>query len=95
MATYLMFGKYSVDAIKEASAERTTEAGEIVEKLGGQIKAIYALLGEQDLVLVVELPGLREAMQASVILSRDTGIAFSTSPAMPVSEFDELLAQLP
>jgi uncharacterized protein with GYD domain len=53
---------------------------------------MYAMLGEKDLLLVVELPGVAAAMQASVALSRMTGIAFTTSPAITVEEFDQLMA---
>ncbi len=35
MATYVMFGKFSIDAVKEISAERTKKATAIVEDCGG------------------------------------------------------------
>lgn len=90
--TFFMFGKYSGDALDAISAQRTAAASELIEKLGGSIKAIYALLGQYDLVLVVELPTMTEAMKAAVALGRETGISFCTAPAIPVEEFDRLMA---
>ena len=48
MATFLMFGKYSAQAIKEASPKRTKDAEALIQKLGGKVQAVYALLGEID-----------------------------------------------
>jgi uncharacterized protein with GYD domain len=91
MATYLMFGKYSSEAVRKISAERTKKATAIVGDCGGEIKAGYVLLGEIDLVLVVEFPAVKEAMKASVALSKLLGISFATSPAVSVKEFDKLI----
>ena len=90
MAMYFMLGKYTIGAVKDISAERLEKATAVIEGCGGQLKAVYALLGEIDLVAMVEFPGLKEAMKASVQLSKLTGILFSTSPAMTIEEFDKL-----
>jgi uncharacterized protein with GYD domain len=91
MATYLMFGKYSIDAVGKISAERTKNATAIVGDCGGEIKAGYALLGETDLVLIVDFPGMKEAMKASIELTKLLGISFTTAPAVTVEEFDKLI----
>ena len=39
MATYFMFGKYSADAMKEISAERTKKAAALVKQYGGEIES--------------------------------------------------------
>jgi uncharacterized protein with GYD domain len=93
MATYLMFGKFSIDAVKEISAERTKKATAIVEGCGGKIKAVYALLGETDVVAVADFPGLKEAMKASVELTKLLGISFTTVPAVTIEEFDKLIEE--
>jgi uncharacterized protein with GYD domain len=90
MATFIMFGKYTTASVKEISAERTVQATAVIENLGGKVKAGYALLGETDLLLIVDLPGMKEAMQASVKLNKLLGIGFTTSPAVNVEEFDKL-----
>ena len=94
MTMYLMFGRYSLDAVKEISAERTDKATAVIEKYGGKVKAGYALLGEQDLVLVVDLPGPEQAMKTSVALTKLLGISFTTSPAVTVEDFDKMMEQV-
>jgi uncharacterized protein with GYD domain len=92
MTTFLMFGKYSAQAMKDMSPERTKKAAGLIKQLGGEVKAMYALLGETDLLLVVNLPGVESAMKASLALGKMTGIAFTTAPAVSVEEFDKLVA---
>ena len=92
MTTFIMSGKYSAEGLKGISAERTNKASDLVKSFGGEIVSIYAVLGSTDLVLIVNLPGIEEAMKFAVSLSKSTGIAFNTSPAVKVEEFDKLMA---
>ena len=91
MATYLMFGKYSDDSIKQISAKRSEDAMAVVSKAGGELEGGYALLGDYDLVLIIDLPGMEQAMKTSVALAKLLGISFTTSPAMTIEEFDKLV----
>ena len=94
MATFLMFGKYSVKSLKNAGEDRTKEALDTVKRFKGSVEAMYATLGPNDLVMVTEFPDANAAMQASIALMKLTGIAFSTSPAVTVNAFDKLLADV-
>jgi uncharacterized protein with GYD domain len=94
VATFLMFGKYSSEAVKGISADRTEQGNRVIKKFRGQVISLYALLGEQDLVLIAEFPGIEEAMKASVALSKLTGISFTTSPAVPAKDFDKMIAEV-
>ena len=49
MASYVMLGKYSGEALKGISARRTDEAKALIKKHGGELKAAYAVLGAVDL----------------------------------------------
>ena len=91
MSTYLMFGKYSMEAVKAISAERTRESMALIKENGGEFKGGYALLGDTDLVLIVDLPDTQHAMKTSAALSNLLGISFSTAPAVSVEEFDQLM----
>lgn len=90
MATYLLFGKYSVEGIKGISAKRSDAAKALIKKHGGELKAAYAALGGIDLVLVVDLPDNARALATSAALAKSTGIAFTTAPAVSIEEFDKL-----
>ena len=90
MSTFFMFGRYTPAAIENISAARTAKANSIVESNGGKMKAAYALLGEDDLVLIVDLPDTESAVKVSLALHRETGVAFRTCPAVDVEAFDKL-----
>ncbi len=96
MGTFLLFGNYSQNSINKISARRTGKAVELIEKFGGKLIAGYALLGEKDLVLIVEFPGpgKNEALKTSIALSKMLGVGFTTSPAVDFETFDELVAEL-
>ena len=94
MATYLMFGKYSSQALQGMTIARTEKARELVKQFGGEVKQIYATLGDHDLLFIASLPGTEEAMKASLALTKLTGISFSTTPAVTVEEFDKLTGEI-
>jgi len=91
MATFIMFGKYSMEAVKAISAKRTDKAVDLIKQNGGVLKAGYALLGKTDLVLIVDLPDTGSAMKTSAALSKLLGISFSTAPAVSMEDFDKLM----
>ena len=91
MATFLMFGKYTPEALKKISAERTKEAQEVIKKNKGKVISMYALLGETDLVFIVDLPSTEAAITTSIALNKMSGILFTTHQAVSVEEFDKIV----
>ena len=94
MAKFLMHGKYSSSGLKEMSIQRTDKAVALIKQFGGQIDAMYAMLGENDLLIIVDIPGTEDAMKVSVALTKQTGISFHTTPAVTVEEFDKLMGEI-
>jgi uncharacterized protein with GYD domain len=94
MATFIMLGRYTPQALQEISAGRTEEALKVIKKNKGEVQLMYATLGKNDLLFVLDFPGVKEALKTSVALSKLTGIAFTTEPAVPVDQFDKLTAGL-
>lgn len=92
MATYFMFGKYTAEAVKDMSIERTHQVVGEIKTLGGEVQAMHAMLGEYDLVFCVQLPDVESALKASVRLTQLTGIAFTTAPAVSVEHFDRMMS---
>ena len=91
MTTFIMFGKYTPEAMEKISAERTEIANAIICDCGGELKAAYALLGETDIIALVEFPNIEMALKASIELGRHLGITFKTTPAVSMDEFDKLI----
>lgn len=92
MTTFIMMGKYTSQGVKEISFLRARKGAEIIEQCGGKFLHCYALMGEADLLVIAEFPGINEAIKASVLLNRALGISFTTAPAISVEEFDKLVA---
>ena len=90
MTTFFMFGNYTGEATKDISASRTNKAKAVIKRNGGKTKSIYALLGENDLVIIAELRDVEAAMKTSLELNTATGIAFHSMPAVEVKAFDKL-----
>ena len=93
MSTFFMFGNYTSDAVKEISIKRTEQAIDTIQQLGGEVKGVYALLGEYDLLFCVNLPDVEAAMKASITLAKLTGISFHTCPGVKVEVFDRLVTE--
>lgn len=94
MPIFLMFGKYSSEAIKDISPERTEKAREVIQQNDGKIISMYAVMGEHDLVFTIDFPDADNAMATSVALHKLTGIHFTTSPVVEVEHFDRLMGEV-
>ncbi|MCX5700020.1 MAG: GYD domain-containing protein [Candidatus Omnitrophica bacterium] len=92
MATFFMYGKYSQEAMKGISADRTKKALDVITGAGGKVNSMYALLGKYDIVLLVDFPAVAEVMKASIALNKLTGIAFTSFPAISIEELDKAIA---
>ena len=93
MAIFMMFGAYTPEAIRGISSARTQQVSEIVHENGGQVRAMYAVMGEHDLVFILELPDAERAMMAAVAIEQLTGIVVRTSPVVEVEKFDRLVGE--
>jgi len=93
MPIFLMFGKYSPEAFKGISPERTDKVVELIRKNGGKVVSMYAVLGEHDLVFTMDFPDAETALATSVVLNKMTGISFTTSPVVEVEKFDKLMTE--
>ncbi len=91
MAKFIMLGRYLSGSIEGISSERTEGAKDLISRLGGELENGYTMLGEYDLLLIVDFPDIEAAMKASVELCKVTQISFSTFPAVSVDRFDELM----
>jgi len=90
MAKFFMYGKYTQEAVKGISADRTKKAVDAITKAGGRVNSMYALLGKYDIVLVVDFPGTQDVMKASIALNKLTNISFTSFPAITMDEFDKI-----
>jgi len=93
MSIFMMFGKYTTEAMRGISPERTARATEVIQSNGGRIISMYAVMGEHDLVFTLDFPDAENAFATSVELNKITGITFVTSPVVEVEKFDKLIGK--
>jgi len=93
MSTFIFCGKYSAEALKGMSSTRTSEALKLIKKFDGEVQSMYAMVGQKDLVFIINFPNTNEALKASVALFKLTGISFETSELIPVDKFDKLMSE--
>lgn len=91
MATFVMLGQYTTESVKHISAKRSVDAEALIKKQGGKVKEGYAMLGENDILLIVEAKNVESAIKISVGLSKLLDISFTTSPAVGMDDFDNLM----
>ncbi len=94
MPIFLMFGNYTTETVKGISSERTEKVVNIIKQNGGEVRSMYAVLGEHDLVFIVDFPDIEKVMAASVAIRNLTGLSFKTSPLVEVEKFDKMLGKV-
>jgi uncharacterized protein with GYD domain len=94
MSIFLMFGKYSSEATNDISSDRTEKSRKLIQKNGGKIISMFAVMGEHDLVFTIDFPDADKAIATSVALHKLTGIHFTTSPVVDVEQFDKLVGEV-
>lgn len=96
MATYIMFMKFvepGIDSIQGAQSGRA--AGKKAAKaLGIKWKQQYLVMGEYDVVTIVEAPN-EEAMAKFALMGLTGSLEITTMRAFTEGEADELLKDLP
>lgn len=94
MPPFLMLGNYTSHATTGISKARTRQVDTLIRECGGTMKQIYGLLGAYDLAIVADFPGNGDAIRTSLMLTKMTGITFSTMPAVSVDAFDDLVSDI-
>ena len=94
MPIFMMFGKYTAEAMRGISPDRTEKAIQTIKANGGKVISMYAVMGEHDLVFTLDFPDAENAFATSVALNTITGISFITSPVVEVEMFDRLIAKV-
>lgn len=89
MQTYVTLWKYTKDGLMDI--KKTPKRFEFVKKVinsaGGKLLSIYGLVGEYDVVTVMEMPD-EKAAAATILKICSTGrITSQTMIALPVDEF--------
>jgi uncharacterized protein with GYD domain len=97
MPKYLIQASYTAEGLKglqkdKASGRRTAVAS-AVETLGGKLEATYYCFGQDDVIVIVDLPDNIAASSLSLAVSASGLVRTKTTPLLTVEEVDKALAK--
>lgn len=93
MPTYVFLTSFTQQGVQHVhdSPERTEEAKELVEGLGGTWQAFYVTMGQYDGLVIAEFPDDETAAQAALTLASSGNVTTETLRAFPLDEFRDIV----
>jgi uncharacterized protein with GYD domain len=74
--------------LKEGGSKRRAAVQKIVEGLGGKLEAFYYAYGEDDAVIIVDLPDTASGLAISLTVNASGAVRLSTTPLIAPEEID-------
>jgi uncharacterized protein with GYD domain len=89
MPTYVTLWKYTKDGLTDMkkTPERYEAVKKIISNAGGKLLSIYGLIGEYDVVTVMELPSEKAAASTMLKICAKGRITSQTMTALPIDDF--------
>ena len=97
MPTYISLVQYTskgIEAIKD-SPKRLDAARKAFEEAGAKLKDFYLIMGEYDIVLVVDAPNDEAVAKVSLMLGSKGSVRTHTFRAFNEAEYRKLVSSLP
>ncbi len=92
MPKFLIKASYTTEGakgpIKEGGSARRAAVQKIIEGLGGKVEAFYFAYGEDDAVVIVDLPDAASGLALSLAVNASGAVRVSTTPLITVEEMD-------
>ena len=97
MPTYIQLFRWTDQGIRnvKASPDRVAAAGQAIQSMGGELKAIYVTTGQYDFVGVLEAPDDETVTKFALALGSAGNVRTETLRAFSLDEFRQLTAALP
>ena len=94
MPHYLFRARYSQEGItgvlKEGGSSRVTVIERMLEGLGGHAESQYWAFGEDDYILIAELPDNVTAAALAATVAQSGAASITTSPLLTAEEIDQV-----
>jgi uncharacterized protein with GYD domain len=95
MPKYLVHARYTTEGIqglaKDSASGRRADVQAAVKALGGNIEAFYYAFGDDDVIVIMELPGNVTAAAFALTISGSGMVRIRTTPLLSVEEIDQAL----
>jgi len=95
MATYMILFSFTEKGIKEIkdSPARVTSAKEIISKMGGEVRAFYAILGSQyDTMFILDAPNDEKLSGMVLAIARLGNVRTQTHRLFSEAEYGKIIS---
>jgi uncharacterized protein with GYD domain len=93
MAKYLIKASYTSDGVKgllkEGGTGRRAAVDQLIGGLGGKVEAFYYALGDDDALVIVDLPDNTAAAAISLAVNAIGAVQIKTVPLLTAEDVDE------
>jgi len=95
MPIYVTMWKYTKEGLVDIrhTSERYKVVNEIIKSHGGKLINAYGLIGEYDVMTIVELPDEKALMSAILKICSKGRVIPVTMPAVPMDEFLKITSE--
>jgi len=97
MPKYMIAASYTAEGLKglqkDKASGRRTVVNKVVESVGGKVEAMYFALGEQDVIVIADLPDTVSATAIALGVSASGLVRTKTTALLSVEETDKALAK--
>jgi len=96
MSVYVTLWKYTREGLMDISntAKRFEAVKKIIEKNGGKLLDIYGLVGNYDVITIMEMPDKKALASAIIRICHSGRITAETMSAMPIDEFLQITKEV-
>ena len=95
MPKYLIQARYTTEGIqglvKDSASGRRADVQAAVKALGGTVEAFYYAFGDDDVVMIVDLPNSIKAAAFGLTTSGSGAVRVRTTPLLTVEDVDQAL----
>ena len=95
MPKYLIQASYTAEGLKglqkDKASGRKAAVNKALEGLGGKLEAIYYAFGQDDVVVILDMPDNVSATALSLAVSASGLVRTKTTPLLTVEEADQAL----
>lgn len=99
MPKYLVRASYNAEGTKglinDGGAARRAAAGKLIESLGGTMECFYYAIGEDDAVVIVDMPDNESLVAASLAIGASGLVTASSTPLFSAEEMDAARSKQP
>jgi len=92
MPKFLIKASYSPDGVrgllKEGGSKRRAAVQKIVEGMGGKLEAFYYAYGEDDAIIITDLPDAASGLAISMTVNATGAVRLTTTPLISPEEVD-------